>query len=256
MASGGGIRVRAAGGTLVAVVAWTGCYHHGTDPRPPPADSFRALRLPAPAIGAYEVVGPTGQRGDEHFTITATGGHWTLVSRRTMPHGEEGFRLQLDAATTEPTSFRLWRRFDDIEQSVRGHREAEWLVIRRDGPMPGTRRIAYAPGTIIDAPTPTFKAPALALLRDALRSEGQAVVRTLRFDGAFFAGRVVLTTLERRGRSGDVDLVRLSRADERPAGLWVRQDGWPTRMKVLGERRRAAWQWRLRTSTASAAAGE
>lgn len=248
----------------LALWAAGGCYHH--DRSTPVAGSaargaasgsrLRAAPFGPARTGVYDVTGPEGQRGRERFTVTATAGRWALRSRRVMPHGEEGFALALDRVTAEPVSFEAWRRFEDLEQSVRGRREGDWFVLRHEGLAAGVRRIAYAPGTLIDAPTPTFKAAALALLRAAIRDAESTVVRTIRIDGPFWASRVVLSTFEHRGRSGTLDLVRLTRAGERPAGLWVRADGWPVRMRVLGADRRPAWQWRLRTSTATVPADE
>ncbi len=243
---------------IVVLAAAAGCYAH--HPRPSDAGRSRpaaALRpaLPPPQSGEYEVTGPRGATGVERFTVTATSGLWRLEGRRTVSGGEQGYSLVVDLASAEPVAFSVWRRIDELERRLEGYRRNGWFELRGTGVGgASTKRIPYAAGTMIDVPSPTFKAAILALLGPALADGGAINVRTIRVDGAYLAPRVTLSTFEGRGRRDDRRLVRLLRREGPPTGLWVRDDGWPTRMRVLGVDRRPAWRWRLRTSTATAGA--
>ena len=241
------------------LTGWLAVACYGHDPRgvvPSEAVSRGPVSsaLPVSASGWYAVRGPSGLIAEERFAVTSTAGDWQLrsfrftdpsVAERDERTADEGFVLRLDAATAEPLSFRVWRRFDDLRVTTTGVREGPWLVIRSRGIGPAVeRRVAYAPGTIIDAPTPTFKSVALALLAEKLATSSPLSVRTVRLDGPELRPRVTLSTLEERGHRGAHRLVRWSEGD-RHAGLWVRADGWPVRMRVLDERRAPAWSWSL-----------
>lgn len=245
---------------IVVLAAIGGCYAHQrsvpASSRPPEARAPTRPSLPRPQSGEYEVVGPRGPVGVERFTVTATSGRWRLEGRRSTAGGEEGYALVVDLASAEPMAFTVWRRFDELERRLEGRRRDGWFELNGSGiGGASAKRIPYAAGTMIDAPSPTFKAAILALLGPDL-VPGRAIhVRTIRVDGVYLAPRVTLSTFEGRGARDGRRLVRLLRRDAPPTGLWVREDGWPTRMRVLGADRRPAWRWRLRTSTAAADAG-
>lgn len=238
-----------------------GCYGHLQPPSEEGRVSLRRPALPSSRGGAYAIQGPGGQRGIERFTVTSTGSRWTVRAHRVTPFGREGFVLAVDAATGEPVAVEVWRRFGELRRSVTAHREDDWLVVEGRGLGGATaQRVPYAQGTMIDAPTPVFKAVVLALLSRRLSSSAPIAIRTIRFDGPHFEARVVLSTFEARGTQDGLRLVRLLRTGEGPTGLWVGPDGWPSQMRVVDVERRPGlgrptrWQWTTVTSTAAGGA--
>ena len=242
------------GGCVITVLmaAVMSCYGHQRSAGPR-AVAVRPA-LPRASAGVYDVQGPAGALGIERFTVTSTGGRWVVRSRRIMPAGEEVFVLELDLETAEPVRFDILRRIDELERRVRGRRVEGWFEVSSDGVGGRSEsRLPYAPGTLIDAPTPTFKAVALALLSESLAAGPPVPVRTVRVEGSLLVPRVLLSTFEGRGQRDRLALVRLSRHGAADTGLWAASDGWPVRMRVLGPDRQPRWRWRLRTSTATAA---
>ncbi len=233
---------------VVGFLALSGCYHHHRSAGSAPALPEWRPPLPKAQSGVYAVRGPNGIVGVEAFTVTSSSAEWAVRSRRQTPGGEEGFELRIDPTTAEPIGFECWRAVQGLRRVVRGERKGAWFEVRAAG-MGGAsaRRVSYAPGTMIDAPSPAMKGAFLALL--ALRmARGRPIpVRTIRIDGPHLRPRVVLSTFEGRGEDGAQLLVRLSRPGEPSIGLWVRADGWPVRMRALDTNRQVGWSWNLTT---------
>jgi len=206
-----------------------------------PTATTRGSRLIAPMHGYYAIYRAGERVGTERFSITSSAGLWRVTGEVEIDEPVEivhGYELIVDPASEEPLGFDVWVELAGERERAIGVVEGRHVRVDVESIMgPGSGRVPYARGTVIDFASPLANTLALGLLLPDLAVGKSVHVRTISIALPLLQPAVTLQRYTLVGREDDVSRVTIDQEDRHtaPTALWVRADGLPVRVRTWPE---------------------